>query len=179
MESSFLNPSAAVAALNLMPGQTVADFDAGSGFFTRAAARLVAPGAVWAVDANREMLSHLKNVALAEGLHNVEVVAGNIEKAGGTHLPAGQSDAVIVANSLFAVEDKAAVAAEAARVLKQGGMALVIDWEGSFGGLGPQPEHIVSAKDAAATFAAAGFAPAGDAPAGQYHWGLLFRKSAK
>lgn len=168
----------ALAALQLMPGQSVADFDAGSGFFTRAAARLVNPGVVWAVDANRELLPRLRNLALAEGLHNVEVVAGNIERLGGTHLPAGQFDAVIVANSLFAVDHKAAVAAEAARVLKAGGKALVIDWEGSFGGLGPHPGHVVRAAQAAELFGAAGFAPAGDAPAGQYHWGLLFRKSA-
>lgn len=161
-----------------MPGMTVADFDAGSGFFTRGAARLCAPGAVWAVDANREMLPRLKNLAAAEGLTNVEVVAGNIEKAGGTHLPAGGFDAVIVANSLFAVEDKQAVATEAARVLKRGGRALVIDWQDSFGGLGPHPGHVVSAAQAKDVFEAAGFAAEGEAPAGMYHWGLLFRKNA-
>lgn len=178
MESSFLNPSAAVAALQLLPGQSVADFDAGSGFFTRATARVVAPGAVWAIDANRELLPRLRNLALAEGLHNVEVVAGNIERRGGTHLPDSAFDAVVIANSLFAVDDKAATAAEAARILKKGGRALVIDWEDSFGGLGPAPEHVVSSKQASELFVAAGFAPAGEAPAGYYHWGLLFRKGA-
>ncbi len=159
-----------------MPGQTVADFDAGSGFFTRGAARLCAPGAVWAVDANREILPRLKNLAAAEGLRNVEVIAGNIEKAGGTHLPEATFDACIIANSLFAVEDKKAVAAEAARVLKKGGRALVIDWQDSFGGLGPQPKDVVSAAAAQELFEAAGFAVEGEAPAGMYHWGLLFKK---
>lgn len=179
MESSFLTPAKALSALNLMPGMQVADFDAGSGFFTRAAAHLVAPGSVWAVDPNRELLPRIKSVALAEGLHNVEVVAGSIERLGGTHLPAGQFDAVIIANSLFTADDKAGVAAEAARVLKAGGTVLVIDWEDSFGGLGPAPEHVVSAKDATEAFEAAGFTVAGEAPAGSYHWGLLFRKGGK
>ena len=159
-----------------MPGMTVADFDSGSGFFTRAAARAVAPGAVWAVDANREMLPRLKNLAQGEGLNNVEVVAGNIEKVGGTHLPEAMFDAVIIANSLFAVEDKAAVAHEAARVLRPGGRALVIDWEDSFGGLGPHAKMLVTAAQAKEFFAQAGFADDGKAPAGAYHWGLLFRK---
>lgn len=155
----------------------VADFDAGAGFFTRAAARQVAPGTVWAVDPNREMLPRLKTLASAEGLSNVEVVAGNIERPGGTHLPAGQFDAVVIANSLFAVEDKAGVAAEAARILKKGGLALVIDWEGSFGGLGPAPEHVVPAADAAAAFETAGFAGTkAEVAAGQYHWGRVFKK---
>lgn len=154
----------------------VADFDAGSGFFTRGAARLCAPGTVWAVDANHELLSRLKNLATAEGLQNVEVVAGNIEKVGGTHLPEAAFDAVIVANSLFAVEHKAGVAAEAARVLKRGGRVLVIDWEDSFGGLGPAPHDVVSAAEATKIFKAAGFEAGGSAPTGAYHWGLIFRK---
>jgi ubiquinone/menaquinone biosynthesis C-methylase UbiE len=178
MQSSFLNPARALSALQLMPGQTVADFDSGSGFFTRAAAREVAPGAVWAVDANRELLPRLKNLATGEGLKNVEVVAGNIEKPGGTHLPEGMFDAVIIANSLFAVEDKRGVAQEAARVLRKGGRALVIDWEDSFGGLGPHPKDVVSAAQATEFFTQAGFTGAGEAPAGAYHWGLLFRKTA-
>jgi ubiquinone/menaquinone biosynthesis C-methylase UbiE len=178
MESSFLNPARALAALQLMPGMAVADFDSGSGFFARAAARAVAPGAVWAVDANRELLPRLKNLAIAEGLNNVEVVAGNIEKPGGTQLSGGMFDAVIIANSLFAVEDRRAVAEEAARVLRSGGKALVIDWAGSFGGLGPAAKDVISAAEAKKVFEAAGFAPAGDAPAGAYHWGLLFRKKA-
>lgn len=176
MESSFLNPSRALSALQLMPGMAIADFDSGSGFFSRAAARAVTPGVVWAVDASHESLPRLKHLAEGEGLHNIEVVAGNIEKAGGSHLPAGSFDAVIIANSLFAVEDKHAVAAEAARVLKRGGRALVIDWEDSFGGLGPHPKDIVTGAQAQEIFAKAGFKAAGEAPAGAYHWGLLFRK---
>lgn len=159
-----------------MPGQTVADFDAGAGFFTRAAARLVAPGTVWAVDPNRELLPRLKNLALAEGLDNVEVVAGNIERLGGTHLPDGTFDAVIIANSLFAVDNKPAVAAEAARVLRPGGRALVIDWEDSFGGLGPHTGHVVSKQAAQELFVAAGFKVTNEATAGYYHWGLVLRK---
>jgi ubiquinone/menaquinone biosynthesis C-methylase UbiE len=176
MESTFLNPALALSALELEPGMTVADFDTGSGFFARAAARAVAPGVVWAVDANRELLPRLKTLAEAEGLENIEVVAGNIEKAGGTHLPAGGFDAVIVANSLFGTDDRATVAAEAYRVLRPGGKALVIDWEDSFGGLGPAPEHVVSSAQVRELFAEAGFRAAGTAPAGQYHWGLLFHK---
>ncbi len=164
--------------MHLTPGQTVADFDAGSGFFTRAAARLCAPGIVWAVDANRDLLPRLKNLATGEGLTNVEVVAGNIEKVGGTHLPDKSFDVVVIANSLFAADDKAAVAAEALRLLKPRGQVLVIDWQDSFGGMGPHPDHVVTAAQASSLFEQAGFTAEGSAPAGAYHWGLLFRKFA-
>jgi len=176
-ESSFLNPSRALGALYLTPGMTVADFDTGSGFFARAAARLVAPGTVWAVDAKSEVLSRLKNLCTAEGLLNVEVVAGAIDKVEGTHLPKGHFDAVIIANSLFAVEDKRACAEEAARILKPGGRALVVDWQESFGGMGPHPDHVVSAEKVREIFLEAGFNEASEAQAGDYHWGVVFRKA--
>src|SRR3989344_2236513 len=94
-KSSFLNPALVVRAARLYEGLTVADFGAGSGFFTRAAARLVGErGIVWAVDVHQDLLPRLKNLALAEGLRNVEVVCGDVEKQKGSHLPEGNFDVV-------------------------------------------------------------------------------------
>lgn len=176
-KSSFLNPSLVVRAVRLHEGLKVADFGAGSGFFTRAAARLVGErGIVWAVDVHQDMLPRLKNLALAEGLRNVEVIHGNVEKSKGSHLPAGNFDVVIVANLLFAAEHKDAVAREACRVLRVGGRALLVDWKGSFGGLGPQEGHIISADTARRVFEAEGFMHIEDVPAGAYHWGMVLKK---
>ena len=125
-ESSFLNPAKALAAAHLHEGMSVADFGAGSGFFARAAARAVGEGGVvWAVDAHQDLLPRLKNLALAEGLHNIEVMRGDLERPGGSHLPALRFDLVIAANVLFSAENKEALAAEAARVLRKGGRALI------------------------------------------------------
>ncbi len=175
-ESSFLNPAEAMTPLGLHAGLRVADLAAASGFFTRAAARLVAPTAVWAVDPNPELLARIKTVASGEGLRNVEVMRGDIERAGGSNLPAGAFDVVLLVNRLFAAEHKSAVAQEAARLLVRGGVVLLIDWDGSHGGLGPHPSHVVAADTARELFAQAGFAPAGTVPAGAYHWGLIMRK---
>jgi ubiquinone/menaquinone biosynthesis C-methylase UbiE len=157
----------------------IADFGAGSGFFTRAAAREVGDsGAVWAVDKNRDLLPRIKNFAQAEGLTNVEVVHGDIEAVGGTSLPENQFDFVILANVLFMLEDKAECVAEARRVLKKTGRALVIDWTASWGGLGPHPDHVLTEEKAQALFEKHGFAVAGAVPAGEYHWGFVVRKKA-
>lgn len=177
-QSSFLNPGHVVRAARLHEGMRVADFGAGSGFFTRAAARLVGEaGLVWAVDVHQDMLPRNKNLALAEGLRNVEVVHGDVEKPKGSHLPAGNFDAVIVANLLFAAEHRAAIAREAARVLRPGGTVLIVDWKDSFGGLGPHAGHIITAVEAQKIFEAEGFANAQTVPAGSYHWGMLMRRS--
>lgn len=176
-ESAFLNPRAVVEAAHISPGSSVADLACGSGFFARAAARAVGPeGVVWAVEAHQDMLPRLKNLAAGEGLHNIEVVRGTPERVGGTHLPEGQMDFCILANTLFSMHDKEAAAREAYRVLRKAGRLLVVDWTASHGGLGPHEGHVVTAAEAKEIFAKAGFGHAEDISAGAYHWGLILRK---
>ncbi|MSR71007.1 class I SAM-dependent methyltransferase [Candidatus Kaiserbacteria bacterium] len=176
-ESSFLNPGRTLVAAHVEDGMRVADFGSGSGFFTRAAARLVGgKGLVWAVDAHQDMLSRVKNLSLQEGLHNVEVVHGDIERPKGSHLPDSNFDLVIIANVLFSAEHKDVLAKEAHRILHKGGRALVVDWSDSFGGLGPHPDHVVSAQHARTLFELNGFSYLGEVPAGEYHWGFLVKK---
>jgi ubiquinone/menaquinone biosynthesis C-methylase UbiE len=177
IEGSFLNPATALRAADLHEGMQVADFGAGSGFFTREAAREVGPGgAVWAVETNRDLLPRLKTLAQAEGLQNVEVVQGDVEVVGGTHLPDNHFDLVIAANVLFALEERGELVAEVRRVLKPHGRALVIDWAGSFGGLGPHEDHVITQAAARKLFEGYGFVFVGIAPAGAYHWGFVVRK---
>ena len=177
MESSFLNPQRTLEAAHISEGSRVADLAAGSGFFARAAARLAGPqGLVWAIDPNPDMLPRLKNLSAAEGLHNIEVVRGTIEKPGGTKLPDATMDVAVLANALFSIEDKEAAAAEAYRVVRRAGRLILVDWTDSHGGLGPHPDHVVSQAQARSIFEAAGFAQPEDIPAGAFHWGLILRK---
>ncbi len=180
----FLSPQRAVLAARIQEGMSVADFGAGAGFFARAAARAAGPsGVVWAVDAHREGLARVRSLAAAEQLFNIEVSAGNIEERGGSQLPDENIDLVIAANILFSAQDKRAVVEEIWRVLKPRGKVLVIDWQGSFGGLGPQPEHLVTKEQALTLFEKGGFeritAPEGAVQTGQYHWGIMFRKQVR
>lgn len=175
-ESSFLNPSYALRNAGLREGQAVADFGAGSGFFTRAAARIVGEAQVWAVDESGELLTRIKNLSKAEGLHNVEILRANIEAKGGTSLPKGHFDMVIAANILFSADNKEAIIKEIARVLKKSGRALVIDWSSSHGGLGPHPDHVISKESARQLFEDAGFMLVDSVPAGAYHWGFVVKK---
>lgn len=160
----------------------VADFGAGSGFFTRAAARAVGPGGVvWAVDTHREILSRIKNYALAEGLENVEVVHGDAAAPKGSHLPEHSFDVVIAANLLFILgaQDTLHLIQEIDRVLRPGGRALLIDWTESHGGLGPHKDHVVDETAARAIIDKAGYKVVQEVPAGAYHWGLVIRKKSK
>lgn len=175
----FLNPGRVVRAAKIHEGHLVADFGAGSGFFTRAAGRAVGEGGeVWAVDIHRDMLPRLKNLSAAEGLRNVHVAHGDIEHVGGTPLPPEYFDFVILSNVLFSAEHKRALVSEAKRVLKKNGRVLTVDWSGSFGGLGPAESHVVSERDAKKLFEDAGFTAVENIPAGAYHWGFVVRKKS-
>jgi precorrin-6B methylase 2 len=70
-------PSRAIRALDIKPGQTIADIGAGSGYYTLRLARAVGPaGRVYATDIQPAMLDLLRaNVARA-GLDNVSTVLG-------------------------------------------------------------------------------------------------------
>lgn len=68
-----------LAALKVLPGQTVCDMGCGNGFYTLPLARLVGKrGTVIAVDIQREMLGLLKDRAAAEKLDNIEYVLGTV-----------------------------------------------------------------------------------------------------
>lgn len=174
----FADPEHIVAQVDLQSGSHVADFGAGSGAFTLAAARAAGDrGRVYAVDVQKELLDRLKNAAREERLHNIEAIWGDVERLGGTHLKPGSVDAVIVANTLFQVEDREGLAAEAARILKSRGKLLLVDWSESFGGMGPQPEHVVTERSARELFERRGFTFIKTVEAGAHHYGMMFKKA--
>ena len=174
---SFLNPDEAVGAAHMQEGQHVADFHAGAGFISRAAARAVgSSGRVWAIDARRDILARLKNTAELEGLSNIEIVRGNIERLGGTLLPDASLDMVLLVTALCTAENISGVIAEASRVLKKSGRMLVIDWKPATEGLGPHPSHVVSEETAIAALSEVGFVVGEPIPSGDYHWGRIARR---
>jgi len=173
----FADPSRNVAYFGLTEGDSVADFGAGSGAYSLALARRVGnSGYVYAVEVQNDLLTRLDREALQQGLRNIHVVWGNVEKVGGSKLADGSIDAVLISNILFQAEARYSLALEAKRVLKPGGRAIVIDWLGSFGGLGPHPNQVILPDEVKKIFAEAGFEFVRDFPAGEHHYGLIFRK---
>lgn len=175
MNASFSTPQENVLQMGLREGMKVGDFGAGSGHYARAAAGIVGnAGRVYAVDVQEDVLKHLKLNSHAHHQSIIETVWGDIEKPGGSHLKDASLDAIILANSLFQIENRAGLLAEIKRVLKSGGKLMLVDWAGSYGGVGPIQEHVVSEHAAEEFFITGGFHKVKSFRAGPHHYGILF-----
>lgn len=164
--------------IGLREGMKVGDFGAGSGHYSRAAAAIVGTGGkVYAIDVQEDILKHLKLNTHEQHTRIIESVWGDIEKPGGTHLRDASLDAVLLANVLFQVENRFGLLTEIKRVLKAGGKLMVVDWAGSYGGIGPSPERVVTEHDAEAFFINGGFHKVKSFRAGPHHYGVLLTAS--
>lgn len=173
----FSDPAKNIEQCGIQAGMEIADFGSGSGHYTISAARaLASTGRVYAIDIQQELLSKLKNLATREGLYNIEVIWGDIDKKNGTKLRENSVDYVLLSNILFQLEDKNAVVEEVKRVLKPAGKVLVVDWTDSFGGIGPKPEAVIPKTKAQELFEKAGFHLDREISAGAHHYGFIYKK---
>lgn len=153
----------------------VGDFGTGTGHYARVAAAAVGQsGKVYAIDIQEDILKHLRINTHEHHQNTINTVWGDIEKPGGTHLRDQSLDAVLLANTLFQVENRDGLLAEIKRVLKSGGKCMVVDWAGSYGGMGPVPEKVVSEHEAEDFFIGNGFHKVKSFRAGPHHYGILF-----
>ena len=115
--------------LRIAEGSRVADIGAGSGWFTvRAARRVGARGAVYAVEINREYLKHIEDRAVAERLPNVRAVLG---KEDDPLLPASSVDAVLILKTYHEIAEPIRLLRNLRRSLSAGALVGIIDRNGT------------------------------------------------
>ena len=171
---NFIDPKTTVQQMGLKSGMKVADFGAGSGHYTFAASSLVGgEGRVYAIDVQEDILTHIRSVAQDRKLHNIETIWANFEKKFGTKLRDNVLDAAILSNVLFQIDDYDTTIEELKRILKPGGIVLIVDWSGAYGGIGPTPEMVVPEHTAQEMFLKAGFHKVKDIPPAPHHYSLV------
>lgn len=174
----FVVPHNAVSHFHLHKGDRVADIGAGSGHFSFAIARAIAPdGRVFAVEIQKALAERVAREARDTKLANVETLWGDLESERGIRIADDSLDAVVLANVLFQVKDKHRALKEVFRMLRMGGKLFVIDWSDSHGGIGPHTKDVVVESAAKDVVTKAGFTYERTFPTGTHHYGLAFRKS--
>jgi len=118
-------PDRVIAALDLKPGQSVADVGAGTGYFTVKLAKSSGAPKVFASDIEPNMVKHLQHRAMTEGLKNVTAVQATKESP---KLPE-PVDVVLVVDTYHHIADRVAYFNALKRSLKPGGRVAIVDFK--------------------------------------------------
>lgn len=175
--SGIFDPARIAANLGVKPGDHVADFGSGKGYFTIPFARLVGrDGKVYAIDIQDAALDEVRSRAAFEHILNIDYIRADLDREGGSHLQDQFIDLVLMANVLFQTENRDILLREAWRVLRQGGRIAMIEWDTASAPLGPPSAQRLKKEAVRAYAVQAGFEYDREFAAGPYHYGLLFIK---
>lgn len=176
--NQLIDPHLIFEKAHLQKGMHVADLGCGK------TGHLVFPGSLvigesgvmYAVDIMKEVLEIVDKRARVENLLNVHTVWSNIERLGGTAIPSGTLDIVFIINSLWHSKKNEDVLNEAARLLRQKGRIVVVDWKHRGLCFAPKEEDLVNFEAIKEWARIHAFAVQEDFESGKYHRGIvLFR----
>jgi predicted methyltransferase len=124
-----LHISRVMEILGIVPGKTVADIGAGSGWFTvQAAQRVGERGIVYAVDINPEATRHIDDRARKERLHNVKTILSGPDNP---LLPADSVDSVLLLKTYHEVAEPVTLMRNLRASLRRGAKVGIIDRNGN------------------------------------------------
>ena len=172
--ADFLNINEVLINLDLKEDMIAAEFGCGSAIIAIALSKKFKKGRVYAIDIQQEKLSALKERAHKEGINNIFPILCDLEAPNGSTLQADSLDLILIPNVLFQSENKHAIIKEAARVLKQAGQLLIIDWikKVAHGHM----DSVVSPEEVKKISEGLGLRLKKEFAFGDYHYGLLFAK---
>lgn len=178
MPDLFLNPEQAIDVWDVRPGEKIADFGCGAGFFALPLGQRVGPnGKVYALDIRPEALEATRAKIKLFHLFNIEPQRADLEMPRGSGIRDESVDKVLISNILFQAQNKNALAAEASRVLRKGGSLMAMEWsENPSSAGGPSLDHRVGKDEAKKILESAGFSFYKEFSAGSHHYGLIFNK---
>jgi SAM-dependent methyltransferase len=115
--------------LGVVPGKTVADIGAGSGWFTQRAARRVGSGGlVYAVDINPAAIQYVQDRARKDRLNNVKSI---LSKPDDPMLPAGAVGAVLLLKTYHEIAEPVVLLRNLRAALRPGAKVGIIDRNGN------------------------------------------------
>lgn len=161
------NPREIVQAAEIPPGSRVAEIGCGTGWFTFEIEKQVRPrGMVYALDMQPAMLQILRARREWERILTLPCNENEFE------LDNSEVDVIFHANTLHECENPEAHLQETARVLKDGGRLILIEWHQAYEESQPGPPNTqrIELDEAEKLIQAAGFQVQSRDDVGPYHY---------
>ena len=135
-------PDLLLQALTIVPGMTVADVGAGTGYYTWQLAQRVGPGGrVYAVDVQPEMITLLERQMQQRRVTNVVSVLGSERD---TRLPAASIDMAIMVDVYHELAYPSEVMDSLVRAMKPGGRIMFVEYRAEDPAVEIKPLHKMS-----------------------------------
>jgi len=148
-------PDAALDAIGIPRGATVADVGAGVGYFTWRLAERVGPsGKVYANDIQQVMLEKLRGNMEARHLTNVQTVLGAEDDP---KLPAGAVDVILLVDVYHEFSEPQKMLQKMRQALKPDGRLVLLEYRKEDPSIPIRPEHKMSADEVRAEVQPEGF----------------------
>jgi ubiquinone/menaquinone biosynthesis C-methylase UbiE len=170
----YQKPDQVVDALDLRPGETIADIGAGSGYFAlRFAARIGREGRVFAVDIDPEMIRYLNRRLRDENVRNVQTI---LSEPDDPLLPDASVDRFVIVDTWHHIEKPLDYLARMRRMLKAGGQVVMIDYQKRELPVGPPMDIKIARDDLVRQMESAGFRLAKEHTFLPYQYFLVFTR---
>ena len=168
----YQKPHEVLMALDLKPGETIADIGSGSGYFTlRFAAHVGDTGRVLAVDIDPDMIRHLNRRIRDAGVRNVQTILAEPDDP---LLAEASVDRFIIVDTWHHVEKQVEYLALMKKMLKPGGQIVMIDFQKRQLPLGPPLEMKIAREDLVRQMEESGFRVAKEHAFLPYQYFLVF-----
>ncbi len=173
----YQKPHEVLTALDLKPGETIADIGSGSGYFAlRFAAHVGDKGRVLAVDIDPDMVRYLNRRIRDAGVRNVQTV---LAEPNDPLLPDASVDRFVVVDTWHHIEKPLEYLALMRKMLKPGGQVVMIDFQKKELPFGPPLEMKIAREDLVRQMEANGFALAKEHTFLPYQYFLVFTPGAR
>lgn len=169
---AYQKPDEVITALDLRPGEVIADIGAGSGYFSFRLARQIGPGRVYAVDISPDMIVHMNRRIRDMRTTNITTVLAPPDDP---LLADASLDRIVVCNTWHHVENQGEYLTRLKKMLKPSGQLVMIDFQKRELPVGPPLEMKIASEDLVRQLEQAGFQLLKEHTFLPYQYFLVFR----
>ncbi|HEV7357119.1 MAG TPA: methyltransferase domain-containing protein [Steroidobacteraceae bacterium] len=127
-----------VNALHLAPGMNVADVGAGSGYLSKLIAPLIAPGQLFAVDVQPQMVELLRGLASQPGTRNIVPTLGSVDSV---NVRKNSIDLAVMVDTYHELSQPHEMVQSIVSALKSGGRLVLVEYRGEDPNVPIKPLH--------------------------------------